>query len=538
MIKRVVTCFILSSSPQPSSLPSSDTVSPVITSDDNTCQCNNNQEDDNNINGNRNVNDIRIAIFRRRESMPTFPLHWAGISGSIEDYDEAPWHAACRELNEETNINEECIQQSVMQQQPIQPGGLYLDVPMISLSSKREFTIRVYPFVVPLEEESRTKRNSNAFELELRGTEHDQYKFVTIQELQTMEDNHQTVPGLSMAFHHATFGKYMSNQQLPTPMRQWSMDKSNGASVLTRNAIQLIIDYNNNNNNDPKYHPSLISFLRPTMIPIVNAMNKLEQIINFHKEQNKEAKQLQEQRQPDATQQHEKEQAQAKNIKLQQIKVLDSLNEEIQRSVDMGVQAIMELLIQKNDTKTNNNKEEKNNSFVIATFSRSSTIFKILQTVQQQIQASSLSLPELKIVCGLSTPGNEGELMAQDLNHVDNENENKSHVHLLPDDELKEWITNNHGNNNNNIDLLLVGSDCIMSSTGDVINKVGTKVLAAAAKEKLRKNNNNNTTATLVYCCADRFKLWENDIYPPPMEPIFEIIQKELFDQVLIPPRI
>eukprot|EP00956_Cyclotella_meneghiniana_P008284 scaffold11039_cov21-Cyclotella_meneghiniana.AAC.2 len=45
-----------------------------------------------------------VAVFRRCCTMPTFPNHWAGISGSIEDTDDSPLEAAMRELEEETNL--------------------------------------------------------------------------------------------------------------------------------------------------------------------------------------------------------------------------------------------------------------------------------------------------------------------------------------------------------------------------------------------------------------------------------------------------
>mmetsp|Transcript_8966 Transcript_8966/g.18945 ORF Transcript_8966/g.18945 Transcript_8966/m.18945 type:complete len:260 (+) Transcript_8966:64-843(+) len=56
----------------------------------------------------KNNNNVayQIALFRRCDTMPTFPNHWAGISGSIEEDDGSPFDAAVRELREETNIGE------------------------------------------------------------------------------------------------------------------------------------------------------------------------------------------------------------------------------------------------------------------------------------------------------------------------------------------------------------------------------------------------------------------------------------------------
>ena len=88
---------------------------------------------------------------------------------------------------------------------------------------------------------------------------------------------------------------------------------------------------------------------------------------------------------------------------------------------------------------------------------------------------------------------------------------------VLDDSSLLERVRNNE------IDLILVGSDCVTETS--VVNKVGTRQLATEAA----------STRSKVYCCTDRWKQWD-DIFPPPLEDIFEPIPKELFDAIIMPP--
>jgi hypothetical protein len=95
----------------------------------------------------------RIAIFHRCATMPYFPNHFAGISGTIEP-NETPHQAAQRELFEETNLIETVEEQ----------GGLFVNVPYASPRTQQKRIIRVYPFVIHV---------SDNVPLEMRGTEHD-----------------------------------------------------------------------------------------------------------------------------------------------------------------------------------------------------------------------------------------------------------------------------------------------------------------------------------------------------------------------------
>jgi len=186
--------------------------------------------------------DYRVALFRRCATMPTFPGRWAGISGSIEDGDGNPLEAALRELREETNLSElfsiyndsgggggttavgdaPCLLRDCIQQ------GLHVDVP--SGRSDGAFggrIIRVYPFALtlpsrrlssvageddgPADTSERTDGGSSATlwsNLEMKGTEHDVLKFLTIEDFLDMAE--PCVPVLKLAFHHATHGSYLN----------------------------------------------------------------------------------------------------------------------------------------------------------------------------------------------------------------------------------------------------------------------------------------------------------------------------------------
>jgi 8-oxo-dGTP pyrophosphatase MutT (NUDIX family) len=190
---------------------------------------------------------LRIAIFHRCDTMPTFPSFWAGVSGTIEA-NESPYHAAQRELQEETNLT-----QIVEEEQ----GGLYVNVPYVSKRTNQERIIRVYPFVVHVPED---------VILKLRGTEHDRFQFVSIRQLESMQS--ECVPGLVQAFHHATYGNY--DASISERVREWASDKENGASVMTQNALKLIETEEN-----PKTVARQIAMLRPSMVPIVNVMREI-----------------------------------------------------------------------------------------------------------------------------------------------------------------------------------------------------------------------------------------------------------------------
>lgn len=250
--------------------------------------------------------------------MPTFPNHWAGISGSIEENDASPLDAALRELREETNVedlfqeycrrgkshasmavsgsgsgngrcvggdevNENCVLGSHV------TSGLYVDV--MAKSSRDVFggrTIRVYPFALTLPDaELKNHDGRNLWsEIAMKGTEHDEMKFLT---LDGFFDLTPCVPDLKLAFHHATFGAYLD---LPDEVRTWGTDRINGAASLARQAVSLAAAYSDETcssgdetvaspdvlNQIKKNQPSMalsIAMLRPTMVPIVNVMKKI-----------------------------------------------------------------------------------------------------------------------------------------------------------------------------------------------------------------------------------------------------------------------
>ncbi len=179
-------------------------------------------------------NAYQVVLFRRCATMPTFPGHWAGISGSIEDDDANPLEAALRELHEETNLVElfsrytncgregvdedgRCLRKYIKQ-------GLHVDI-----SSDRsdgafgERIIRVYPFALTLptlssatgEDESTNSSDASSevsssmwHDLEMKGTEHDDMKFLAIDDFLGMTE--PCVPALKLAFHHATTGSYLN----------------------------------------------------------------------------------------------------------------------------------------------------------------------------------------------------------------------------------------------------------------------------------------------------------------------------------------
>lgn len=370
------------------------------------------------LSGNPTREELRVAVFHRQDTMPTFPSHWAACSGSIEP-GETPWQTARRELLEETNLQEE----------PAVQHGLYVDVPFRK-TQDRETIIRVYPFTVKLPLNHK---------LELRGTEHDFFKFISIPELEELQP---AVPSLAWAFHHATNGQYMSS--VPVEVVEWASDHVNGAAIMARKAVELVAKHDAD--------PNQIKMFRPSMVAITNAMHSLET--------------------------------------MSPASVLESLEVEAERAIQYAVTEIQPLL----DGKS------KEDPLTIATFSRSSTILAVLKRLQDQSDY-------INIVCSKSTPGDEGEFMAWDLQ-----------VPCVEDTIMLERIRDGQ------IDLLLTGSDCTMADA--VVNKIGTTEMARAAAGSPKCKS---------FCCTDRLKGWD-DIFPPPLEDIFESVPIELFDRVLMPP--
>ena len=154
-----------------------------------------------------NENIMDVAVFRRCSTMPTFPNHWAGISGSVEDEDCSPMEAAVRELREETNLCDvpnDCNPRR-HNIQSYMKAGLYLDIKKNTKDAFGGRVIRVYPFALTLPRQDSTS-NESLSNIEMRGTEHDMMKFVSIDEFLQLTP---CVPELQTAFHHATTGAFL-----------------------------------------------------------------------------------------------------------------------------------------------------------------------------------------------------------------------------------------------------------------------------------------------------------------------------------------
>jgi translation initiation factor 2B subunit (eIF-2B alpha/beta/delta family)/8-oxo-dGTP pyrophosphatase MutT (NUDIX family) len=382
-------------------------------------------------------NDFEVAVFHRCSTMPTFPSQWAAISGTIEP-NEIPVQAARREVAEETNLTSSIS---------LQQGGLYVDVILDKCK-----IIRVYPFVAMLP--SSTK-------IELHGTEHDTFQFISISQLRTL---HPTVPLLYETFHHATFGRFLSDDELCQDIRDWSADTVSGAATLAIQALRLAKQY--------PHEAHWIPMLRPTMVPIINTVQSL-----LHTD----------------------------NTVTSSISVVQSMEYEMERCVRKGVHTLLQLATQKEINIRDNSISAGTIPFCIATFSRSSTVLSIINQFRQHSSNSSL---ELRIVCGKSSPGNEGVLMASD-----------SQGTCLEDSDLYEKISKGV-----EVDVVIVGADCILPGNA-VINKVGTRALASAS----------NAGNVPIFSFSDRWKIWK-DIFPPPLEDdIFELIPYDSFTQVVVP---
>ncbi|KAL7538249.1 hypothetical protein ACHAXR_008421 [Thalassiosira sp. AJA248-18] len=447
-------------------------------------------------------NAYQVALFRRCATMPTFPSHWAGISGSIEDDDANPFEAAIRELQEETNLAELFVKycgggfdEGMMVLRKCMKEGLHVDVS--TNRTKGAFggrIIRVYPFVLTLpmdnnhspEEVVGVDKSSSKTDacpsslwsnLEMKGTEHDKMKFVDVDtEFLTMTE--PCVPSLQIAFHHATSGSHL---ELAKEIRDWEKDRVNGAAFLARQAVTLAAaahtssDSNDHEHaDDSKNKPSTslsIAMLRPSMIPIVNVMNEFDRRMQLKEGIDKVRDDL-----------------------------LHSFDEEVGKCVDLGVEHIQRYY---NEWQLGSS-ITADSKFVIGTFSRSSTLKLILERILQVLEQTKL----VKVVCSQSTPGDEGELMASDI----------PDAKWLPDESFKQQIQQG------NINLVLVGADCVLPEGKGVVNKVGTASLANCCKQ----------SNVPIICCTDRWKLWDDE-YPPGLEDIFELVSSNLFDHVLVP---
>lgn len=479
-VKRVVTCFILSSSSTGPQQLAGKTAT-IATRD-----------------------TLRVAVFRRCRTMPTFPSHWAGISGSMEEGEE-PWQTAQRELQEETNLvpttvatleeGETCSasETASVACEFVQQGGLYLDVPF-----QKHRIIRVYPFVVQLDA---TKGNVDTYQqrLQLRGTEHDTFQFLSVPELEQLEP---TVPGLATAFHHATYGQYLDRAVLPAPVWQWSEDRVNGAATLANQVLELVVTYPTTTAN-----LATIAMLRPTMVPIVNVLRAMEKAVLVRNNDQEDP-------------------SQARHDAGREIRT--SLEHEVDRAVQLGATSLRELFHEAQQQPCRS--EQNPTVFTIATFSRSSTILKVvtqfLQELRKDAQQSSQPSTTIHILCAKSTPGGEGTLLQQDLAAATSDQDHVT-VQGVDDDILHQSILQG------SVNVVLVGSDCIMDE--QVVNKVGTKALAETCRQAASAARGSLASTTSMVCCADRWKLWE-DAFPPPLEDIFECVPRSLLDNVWVPP--
>ncbi|KAG7370114.1 NUDIX domain containing protein [Nitzschia inconspicua] len=348
---------------------------------------------------------LRIAIFHRCSTMPTFPNRYAACSGSIEA-GEAPWETARRELHEETNF-------LVEYQAPTSPsieGGLFVDVDFVSPRSGEVNVIRVYPFVIHV---------VNDFELALKGTEHDGFRWMSLDELEELDHQSRTVPSLALAFHHATAGRF--DKRVCKEERQWASDKQNGASIMSKNALKLIMKSNTTD-------PARLSMLRPSMVTIVNCMQAVQKLLGSSHHSQQSTSHL-----------HRKDAAN---------QVLRTLDQEFNRSIVYAVDAILQLY-----------RDNDQSPLVVGTFSRSSTLVAVLN----QLLDDHSHVLQIPILCSRSIPGGEGEFMALDLNK---RGEGASvRAVCIDDDELKKKLSS--------LDVLLIGADCILGDKSAVVNKLG-----------------------------------------------------------------
>lgn len=300
-----------------------------------------------------------VAVFHRQDTMPTYPSHWAAISGSIEQ-NETPWDTVQRELGEETNLLDliSLADGSCRVEQ-----GLYLDVvlPVQSrdhprLDNAQEVTtmsqlpgpriIRVYPFAIAVPDHVKNR-------LQLRGTEHDAFEWKTLIDLERLQP---VVPALQAAFHHATRGEY--NRAVTWAIRSWSSDRVSGAATMARNAVTLVSQYDAD--------PTVMKMLRPSMVALTNVLGVLE------------------------------------NGQMSPHEMIEALEIEGKRAVNLAVERLSERIQQCRQA------SGVDRPFVIATISRSSTIVAVLKSLITKHRL-------IHVICSESTPGEEGVLMAQHL---------------------------------------------------------------------------------------------------------------------------
>lgn len=260
---------------------------------------------------------------------------------------------------------------------------------------------------------------------------------------------------------------------------------------MSRNALKLIMEYPNTAD------PAHLAMLRPTMVTTVNCMNAVQRILLSQQSS------------------HSKTTLSCPNDAAKQ--VLEILDIESKRSVKYAVKQIVQLY----HDEMNNHQHQP---LSIGTFSRSSTLVSVLNELLEEYP----QIIKTPILCSQSIPGGEGELMAMDINQPNSGNPNRRRAVCVDDEQMKKNLAN--------LDVLLIGADCVLYDQSAVVNKVGTAALLEAMAVENEKKKLNSRRSCRVFCCTDRFKVWD-DIFPPPMEDIFELIPvSNLIDQLLLPP--
>lgn len=242
---------------------------------------------------------------------------------------------------------------------------------------------------------------------------------------------------------------------------------------MARRAIDLV----NVNASSLSTHSELntmaksIALLRPSMVPIVNVMNEFDKRIVENSES--EIGTVQD--------------------------LLRALDLEAEKCINLAVETIVKDYKSWCSAATSN-------QFVICTFSRSSTLRLILEQVLQLLQ-NTFANTSIRVVCSQSTPGDEGQLMANDISGATCLSDIIFHQHIQEGE----------------INMVIIGADCILSNDVGIVNKIGTKQLAQVC----------NLSHVKIKCFAGWWKYWD-DICPPPLEEIFEVIPRELLDDVVV----
>ena len=119
------------------------------------------------------------------------------------------------------------------------------------------------------------------------------------------------------------------------------------------------------------------------------------------------------------------------------------------------------------------------------------------------------------VSAAVSDPGGEGRQLFTELSACAAVKGGGSTVAVLDDAALCDHVRRGA------CDIVLVGADAVLSS-GDVVNKVGTRALAEAAA----------AANVPVHVVCDEWKRWQHK-YPPPMEAIFELVPARLITSVV-----